>query len=553
MAIDLPHEVAFFLNLCGIPYPDINEDDVRALARHVSTFASQVRDTHDSATGVLDDMGAVYSGESYEQLVASWGSMNSTHMEQLQNACKVVEQALYAAATVITVVKVAVLAELAALAAAYMSMMVTPPLAPSAPLVAAAARRICHQMQECLIGYIAAEVIGRAIEPLEHAIDDMIKGIVYDTTRHALGVPAPSNDPKPLYVEPDEVHRFAKLLDDHADDIMQHAATFAENVSTLDFTTPARFDDMADPVSPGTVSPTGPTTTPDDLVRQPGERFESRPSATAPTEWSHQGRPETAGGQPPTQDARAAAGTGEQPGDRRVPTGNVDERADTGDRPTPPAGGAERGAPGLDPAMKPSVAGAPTTPDAAAAERLSTADPRSTHQQDGSHPRTAAFRDVGLGEPVRPAFDSELFRPSSGSDQIPDAGHARGLDNPAQGGQAGAASPARQAPGATATPWGQRPSTPKSLPPIPARSADNRPKPRAPMVTPWTKSRRTREVPAVVHAPSGTRPSLRMFRERKAAGDKVEPVASSDATPAPPRVTAPASPPDRVDSPGRHI
>ncbi|WP_454199650.1 WXG100-like domain-containing protein [Nocardia sp. Marseille-Q1738] len=548
MAIDLPHEVAFFLNLCGIPYPDINEDDVRALARHVRTFAAQVRDTHDSATGVIGDMGAVYSGESYDQLVASWASMSSTHMDRLEDACKVVEQALYAAATVITVIKVAVLAELAALAAAYLSIMVTPPLAPSAPLVAAAARRICHQMQECLVAYIAAEVIGRAIEPLEQAIDDMIKGIVYDATRHALGVPAPSSGPKPLHIEPDEVQRFAKLLDDHADNIMQHASTFAENVSTLDFTTPARFDDVADHFAPEGVSPTRSTATPDDLVGRPGEQFESRPSATTPADWSSQGQPETNSSRAPfaTRDAGDAPGTTEQPGDRSGSAGNAGAGADTGDPPTPPAGRAERGESGLDPAMKPSVAGAPSAPDAAAAERLSTADPRSVHQQGVPNPGVAAFRDAGLGEPVRSIFDSERFVPSSVSDQVLAAGHSPVLGNPAEGGPLGGA-PARQAPGAAATPWrraGQPPSTPK--PPLtPAHSADNRPKARTPLATPWSKSRRTRDIPAVVHSSSGTRPSLRMVRERGTDADKAERVDSSDVTAVPPRVTAPA--PDRVE------
>ncbi|MEV6325742.1 hypothetical protein AB0M45_31935 [Nocardia sp. NPDC051787] len=552
MAIDLPHEVAFFLNLCGIPYPDINEDDVRALARHVRTFASQVRDTHNSATGVVDDMGEVYSGESYDQLVASWASMSSTNMDRLEDACKVVEQALYAAATVITVVKVAVLAELAALAAAYMSIMVTPPLAPSAPLVAAAARRICHQMQECLIGYIAAEVIGRAIEPLEQAIDDMIRGIVYDATRHALGVPAPSNSPKPLRIEPDEVHRFAKLLDDHADDIMKHAATFAENVSTLDFTTPARFDDVADRLAPEMVSPTGPSPTPDDLVRRSGEQLESRPSAPAPAEWAGQGRPENSTERGPFA-TRDTSGSAEQPGDRSVLEANADARADTGGRPTRPAGDPERGESGLDPAMKPSVAGAPSAPDLAAAERLSTADPRSTHQPDVSHPGAAAFRDAGLGEPIRSAFGSELSRPSSVSDQALAASHPSVSGSPAEGGQLGPASPARQAPGAAATPWGragQLPSTPKS-PPTPARSADNRPKARTPIATPWSKSRRTRDIPVVVHASSGTKPSLRMLRERKTDVDKAGRAESLDGTRVPPRVTAPA--PERVDTPGTPV
>jgi hypothetical protein len=67
MPIEMPHEVALFLNFCGVPYPDINEDDVRRLGEHVREFAGNVQQTHQSATRAVKDMGSVYSGYSYEQ------------------------------------------------------------------------------------------------------------------------------------------------------------------------------------------------------------------------------------------------------------------------------------------------------------------------------------------------------------------------------------------------------------------------------------------------------------------------------------------------------
>ncbi|MFF0454382.1 hypothetical protein [Nocardia africana] len=61
MAVEIPHDVALFLNYAGVPYPDINEDQVRALGTHVRNFANGVADTHDTATGVITDMRNVYS------------------------------------------------------------------------------------------------------------------------------------------------------------------------------------------------------------------------------------------------------------------------------------------------------------------------------------------------------------------------------------------------------------------------------------------------------------------------------------------------------------
>ncbi|WP_327113583.1 hypothetical protein OHB12_31960 [Nocardia sp. NBC_01730] len=554
MAIDLPSDVAFFLNMCGIPYPDINEDDVRALARHVRTFASQVQDTHSSATGVIDDMGSVYSGYSYEQLVASWASMSSTHMVQLADACKIVEQALYAAATVITVVKIAVLAELAALAAAYMSMLVTPPLTPSAPLVAAAARRLCDQMQQCLIGYIVAEVIGRAIEPLEDAIDDMIKGIVYDATRHALGVPEPSGSSSavPLRIEPDEVRRYAKVLDEHADDIMQHAATFAENVSTLDFTTATRFDDTVNVAVPDrSTAPTISTGTPEaDPSSRLRELSDSTPSVTAPTS---SGSPVRAGAD--SAHSPVAAGVGDRPRSGAGSAGGRSESADN--RATTPAGEGRSA-----PARMPSVTGpASTLPDSGRPGEVPAAvSQESAGERSAPRVGLVASHDAMPGEPAHPAADSEGRRPSWVSGVSVATATPAAADGTAAGHPVGG-SPPPQPGGAeakAATPWGRggdRAPTPKALPPKAVRPVRTRPSVgSAPAVTPWTIPRRTRDVPAAVHAPSTAGPPVRSLREKgtePGRDDKVESAGSSDRAVAPARVTAPTSTASEpVDPPG---
>ncbi|MEU7632230.1 hypothetical protein AB0C34_19920 [Nocardia sp. NPDC049220] len=581
MAIELPSEVAFFLNMIGVPYPDINEDDVRTLAQHVRTFASQVENTHNSATGVINDMGSVYSGYSYEQLVASWARMSSTHMNQLADACKIVEQALYAAATVITVVKVAVLAELAALAASYAAIMVTPPLAPSGPIVAAAARRLCEQMQQALIGYIVAEVLGRAIEPLENAIDDMIKGIVYDATRHALGVPAASDHPTPLRIEPDEVQRYAKVLDEHADDIMQYAATFAENVSTLDFTTPTRFDDSSDLVAPDRSSPPAilPPYSPDGTAPSwPRQLADSMPGATAPPELRSLLPAETDSARAPLagQEGSGRSGVGDQPGGGAEAGNRVGQPADnSGDRTSAPAGNADRTDPGLGSAMPPSESGpAQAVPHAERSGGLPVAaSPESTGQQNAPHAGIGASHDAVSGEPVHSAIGSEARRIGWESASGAAATPAPAVDDPAAPPAGGGAPPSRpgDAKAASATPWGRgRGRTPKASPSKPARAKGARPAAvRAPVVTPWTKTDRTREVPAAVDAPPATRPSLRRLRPKSTEpghDDKVAPAgATADgATPhpkvapagatadgaTPPRVTAPAvEAPRAADSP----
>ncbi|WP_174187147.1 WXG100 family type VII secretion target [Nocardia barduliensis] len=553
MAIDIPSEVALFLNICGIPYPDINEDDVRALAGHVRTFAAQVQDTHDSATGVIDQMGAFYSGESYQQLVATWAKMSATNMRQLESACELVGQALEVAATVITAVKVAVLAELAALAAAYTSIMLTPPLAPSAPLVAAAARRLCEQMVQYLVGYIVAEVIGKAIEPLEQAIGDMVNGLVYDAARDALDVP-PSNGTKALHIDPDEVQRFAKVLDDHADDIMQHAANFAENVSKLDFTTAPRIDEAAHPpvtgpTVPDAGLPIGPAVRPDEFAFRPNGNPEARFGPDLPV-----GSGSPAGNNTP--DARDPVGAnairaGEPPADRTGNTGG--SPVGTAEQASQQAAAADRHSTSDPAAAKSPTPGAvANTPDAAAAERSAGIDtPRSVSAPAASEMGTTLAREAALTDSARPASDTAVRQPGSASDPAPSLEQLP-VEASIAGSPSSVAPLAQQGAGMAATPWGrtgqQAAATPNPQPLKAERPAAIAPKVRRPAATPWAKARRTREVPAAVHAPAAGRPPVHVIREKDAKEGGAENTGLADAKVAPSGVTAPPS--DRTDPPG---
>ncbi|MEV3960090.1 hypothetical protein AB0M34_04195 [Nocardia sp. NPDC050193] len=241
MVVEIPHEVAQFLNFIGVPYPDINEDQVRELAAQVRTFADDVSGTHQAATGAINDMGSVYQGQSYRALVASWASLSASHMERLDELCRAVARALEIAAEVITAVKAAVLTELALLAAAYTATMAATIATSGASAalgqtISLAAKRLIKAMEEMLVAYIVAEVLGKAIEPLEEAVSDMINGVAYNAAADLLGVDGGGNDS--LYIDPDEVRRYAQVLDDHADDIVKHAEKFAKSVAELDFTTP---------------------------------------------------------------------------------------------------------------------------------------------------------------------------------------------------------------------------------------------------------------------------------------------------------------------------
>ncbi|WP_157107437.1 WXG100-like domain-containing protein [Nocardia grenadensis] len=235
MSVPIPSEVIFLLNTLGLPYPDIDADQVRELGGYVRDFAVEVRDSHESATGAMNDMGTAYAGRSYEALLARWATMSSDRVEKICAACDVVSSALDVAADVIEAIQVAVLVELVALAASYTALFFVPGGAATGPIVREVAKRLLKSMQDVLIGYLAAEVLGKAIEPLEDEIERLINGTLYDKTSDLLRVPEP---PSEIFVDPDQVRRYADVVDHHGDAMQSHSQKFLEKAGGLTFRTP---------------------------------------------------------------------------------------------------------------------------------------------------------------------------------------------------------------------------------------------------------------------------------------------------------------------------
>lgn len=454
MAIEIPHEVAMFLNFIGVPYPDINEDQVRELAGHVRTFADEVAATHGAATGAITDMGSVYQGQSYRALVASWASLSSSHMERLDELCRAVATALEIAAEVITAVKVVVLTELAVLAAAYAGAMAATVVTSGASValsqsISLAARHLVKAMEEMLIGYIVAEVLGKAIEPLEDAVADMINGVVYNTTADLLGVDTGGKDI--VYIDPDEVRRYAQVLDDHADDIMKHAEKFANGVAALDFTTPVGLPAASAPVTQAGGPPNTPVA---------GAPIQQEVAAT-PRNWI----PGTTAGPVPAQDAGAPVRA-----DERSPAAEAPPQSTTGSPAAGPAAAGQSGVPGASPGTGPGQTGELQTPgptvespavDAQSAESRGDRPPVVGGQEpESATTRTPASSGANPGDAGGRVEQSAQGGSSGGADS------ARGVDStsipPGRIGDPGSASTGSG--GGPASPWNRQASAPGGSP-----------------------------------------------------------------------------------------
>lgn len=220
------------LNLMGLPYPDIDADEVRELAQLVADFAGNVRETYEAATSTVNDMGSAYTGRAYDALIARWALTSSEHVEQLDIATGVVATALEFAADFIEMLQAAVLAELVAIAAILLAGLFLPGGSAASPFLAAMVRRILRSMVEVAVVHFAVEVVEKAIEPFEEKIDRFVNGALYDSVSDYLGT-SPDNGGREFYMDPDVLTRYTEALDGLADEMVRHGEEFSEKFDRL--------------------------------------------------------------------------------------------------------------------------------------------------------------------------------------------------------------------------------------------------------------------------------------------------------------------------------
>lgn len=240
MGVELPGEVAWFLNLIGVPWPNVDEDQVRLFAQHVRTFAENIDATHQAASSTIRQMSAAYQGSSYEQLVASWARMSSDHMSELVDACHTVATAVDVAADAIVAAKLAALGELAALAASFVAdqaaAVVTFGAAEAAEaLIVEGAKKLINDLISQLEQHILGEVIGKAVAPLEQIVQRAVGGLVFDGAASVLGSPGGGAVGAGFGIVPDELLGHAQRLQGHADEVAGHARTFGAAIAGVSF------------------------------------------------------------------------------------------------------------------------------------------------------------------------------------------------------------------------------------------------------------------------------------------------------------------------------
>ncbi|AUG78624.1 hypothetical protein CFP65_3844 [Kitasatospora sp. MMS16-BH015] len=192
MSIELPGELVWVMNLLGLNWPDVDEDELRAWAGHVREFAAGLQGAHDDTHAMVQGLAASYQGASYEALVDRWSRASAEHHTVLIDCCGVLATGLELAADGIVVAKGAVIAELVAMAAEFAAeqaaAVATLGLAEAANVVIVeAGKRVVNAILQQIEQEIIGQLVSMAIEPFQAEIEKAVGGLVFDGVEKALG------------------------------------------------------------------------------------------------------------------------------------------------------------------------------------------------------------------------------------------------------------------------------------------------------------------------------------------------------------------------------
>ncbi|MHA6760026.1 WXG100-like domain-containing protein [Streptacidiphilus sp. PAMC 29251] len=175
------------LNVIGVPWPYLNEDEVRRFAGMVRDFGQAVERTHQDATTAMANFARAYQGAATQRMQSGWARMSEQHTRELVEGCRVLAEALDVAADYIVAQKVEALAELIAMAATFVAdqaaSVATLGLAEAAvPLIVATGKKLLETLKQLIIQHIMGEVIEAAAKPLFAKVEKAMSGLDWSQT-----------------------------------------------------------------------------------------------------------------------------------------------------------------------------------------------------------------------------------------------------------------------------------------------------------------------------------------------------------------------------------
>lgn len=193
MGVVLPDEAAWVLDLIGVEWPNVDEDDYRDMADGLRSFASQVRGGRDATEDVVRQFLEGNEGLATAAFQNHWGKLSGTHLESLAEAADLGAMALDGAAVAVAGAKVAAIVQLGILAAEIIAAQASAPFTLGLSELGAlgatqATRVIVRRLLKEAEHLLVEELMAVATGPIFSAIEGMAADLVIQVGANAVGL-----------------------------------------------------------------------------------------------------------------------------------------------------------------------------------------------------------------------------------------------------------------------------------------------------------------------------------------------------------------------------
>ncbi|PJE98252.1 type IV secretion protein Rhs [Streptomyces carminius] len=193
MGYVLPEGADAMLDIIGVGWPNVDEDDYRDMATELRNFADDVDDDAQTAHKGVERLLAAGQSEALDALSRYWDKVKGSHLKDLADAARVFATALDAAADVIAGRKAVAVGELVALAASIgIGLAAAPFTAGLSALLSAGAIQACRIAVKRALKEAAdlavEEIIAALSEPAVAALENMAAELVVQLAANGLGV-----------------------------------------------------------------------------------------------------------------------------------------------------------------------------------------------------------------------------------------------------------------------------------------------------------------------------------------------------------------------------
>ncbi|MFI1303581.1 RHS repeat-associated core domain-containing protein [Streptomyces sioyaensis] len=194
MGVVLPGWADEILDIIGVSWPNVDEDDYRDMADAMREFADDIdggaNEAHQAIQGLVGSAGGSLA---VEALNAHWGKINGTHLKNLAECGRMAATAMDGVAVLIEGAKIGAIVQLGILAAEVIAAQAAAPFTfglselgalAGTQVTRLAVRRIFKEVCQ----QVAEQVISIALTPVEEALGAMVGDLVVQLGANALGV-----------------------------------------------------------------------------------------------------------------------------------------------------------------------------------------------------------------------------------------------------------------------------------------------------------------------------------------------------------------------------